>query len=152
MSVLRCWVHRKRLQEATRETAKKIASLAEEDALAALEELAGPKKFIRGGRGNQMDIPLVVTTLDDQRPFPIKALLDSGCTGSSIDAAFVQQHQINTRKFPRPIPVYNANGTLNAGGPISEFVEMRMRVQDHIKHLSFSVTNLGKSDMFLGHE
>lgn len=152
VSVLRCWVHRKRLQEATHETAKEIASLAEEDALAALEELAGPKKFIRGGRGNQMDIPLIVTTLDDQRPFSIKALLDSGCTGSSIDAAFVQQHQINTRKFPRPIPVYNADGTLNAGGPISEFVEMRMRVQDHIEHLSFSVTNLGKSDMFLGHE
>lgn len=62
-----------------------IARLEESDAIAALEELSGPKRFIRGHHGHQIDVPLVITTLDDQQSFSVSALLDSGCTGSSIN-------------------------------------------------------------------
>ena len=52
----------------------------------------------------------------------------------------------------RPIPVYNTDGTMNSGGPISEFVEMKVKIQDHVERMEFAMTNLGKSAMFIGYE
>jgi transposase InsO family protein len=80
------------------------------------------------------------------------ALLDSGCTGSCIDKEFVRKNNIQTRKVPLPIPVYNADGSLNEGGPITEFVEMRMVIQDHTERIQFAVSSLGKTELFIGHE
>lgn len=57
-----------------------------------------------------------------------------------------------TKKLPRPIPVYNADNTLNTDGPISEYVELRMQIKDHNEIIQLAVTNLGKSDLFIGHE
>jgi hypothetical protein len=73
-----------------------------------------------------MDVPVHLQTLDSGSIFQLRALLDSGCTGSCIDKEFIRKNDIRTRKIPRPIPVYNTDGTLNEGGPITEFVEMRM--------------------------
>lgn len=152
IGILRSWVHKKRPLEACHETLQELRSLSSEQRIRALEELARPKQYIRGTRGNQLDVPLVLSTLDDARTFSTKALLDSGCTGSSIDADFVRQHGIETRQLPRPIPVYNTDGSLNSGGPISEVVELQIKIQDHIERLPFAVTNLGKSNLFLGYE
>ena len=145
-------MHKKRMLEATHATIREIAGLVDEDALEALRELARPKQFIRGRRGNQMDVAMTMTTLDDQRTFSTKALLDCGCTGSSINEDFVRRNHINTRKLPRAIPVYNADGTLNSGGPIAEFVDLKIQIQNHVERLPLAVTNLGKSDVFLGFE
>ncbi|CDO72200.1 hypothetical protein BN946_scf184970.g52 [Trametes cinnabarina] len=90
--------------------------------------------------------------LDDRRSFSVQALLDSGCTGSSIDVDFVRRNHIPTRKLPRPIPVYNADNTLNKGGPISEYVEGIVRIGDHSERMTLAVTSLGKSDIFIGYE
>ena len=153
VGVLRNWVHKKRRQEATYDAVKEIASMEESTALLALHELAAPKKYIRGHRGGrQMDITMTLSTLDDERDFRVDALLDSGCTGSSIDAGFVERNKINVRKLPRPIPVYNADGSLNKGGPIAEYVDLRVKIQDHVERMSFAVTNLGKTDVFIGYE
>lgn len=73
-----------------------IAGLEESDTIAALEELSSPKRFIRGHHSHQIDVPLVITTVDDQQSFSISALLDSGCIGSSINQQFVKKHQIST--------------------------------------------------------
>ena len=50
--------------------------------------------FVRGTQGDQMDVKLVVTTLDTQDTYQIKALLDTGCTGSSINRDFINRNQI----------------------------------------------------------
>ncbi|KAI8994100.1 hypothetical protein BD414DRAFT_400161, partial [Trametes punicea] len=143
IATLRNWVHKKRQQEATYETLQQIRELPDADAILVLQELARPKQFIRGGRGDQMDIPLTLTTLDDGRSFSICALLDSGCTGSSIDIDFVRRNNIRTQQLPRPIPVYNADNTLNKSGPISEYVEALVRIGDHSEKLALAVTSLG---------
>ena len=80
------------------------------------------------------------------------ALLDSGCTGSCIDREFVRKNNIQTKKVHLPIPVYNVDGSLNEGGPITEFIEVRMVVQDHTEQIHFAVSNLGKTELFIGHE
>ncbi|EGN91060.1 hypothetical protein SERLA73DRAFT_67790, partial [Serpula lacrymans var. lacrymans S7.3] len=82
----------------------------------------------------------------------VEALLDSGCTGSCIDSQFVKDKRYETRKIPRPIPVYNADGTLNKNGAINEFVILLMEIDGHVEKIHLAVTNLGNGKMFLGHE
>ena len=95
---------------------------------------------------------LVLQTLDDGHILQIIMLLDSGCTGSCIDKEYVHENNIQTKKVPLPIPVYNADGSLNEGGPITEFVEVRMVIQDHTERIQLAVTNLGKTKLFIRHE
>ncbi len=47
--------------------------------------------------------------------------------------------------------MYNANGTRNAGGDITEFVELQMTIGGHAERIDLAVTNLGKKDVYLGH-
>jgi hypothetical protein len=124
IGILSSWVHTQRRAEVTQKTIEEINGLSDEDAVDALKELRLPKRYIRKQGQSQMDIPVHLQTLDSGSIFRLRALLDSGCTGSCIDKGFVKRNDIRTRKVPRPIPVYNADGTLNEGGPITEFVEM----------------------------
>ena len=87
---------------------------------------------------------LSITTLDTHQTYAVKALLNSGCTGSAIDAGFVKEHGINTKKMHVPIPVYNTDGSHNSGGSIKKYVELIVRIKDHIERLMLAVTNLGK--------
>ena len=75
-----------------------------------------------------MELPVIVSRLDTLECFPIKALLDCGCTASSISQSFVDKHQILTHRLAKAIPVYNADGTMNAQGNITEYVVLRMRI------------------------
>ena len=97
-----------------------------------------------------MDVNIRLQTVDDGRFFATKALLDCGSTGSCISEDFVRKNQIRTTKVARPIPIYNADGTENKGGPIREYVDMRMIVQDHVERIQFAVSSLGETDIFIG--
>ena len=99
-----------------------------------------------------MNLPLKLQTLNDGRFLSVKALLDSGSTGSCINKRFVEKNEIPTKRMPRPIPIYNADGTLNKDGTIKEYVEVRMIIQDHVERIQFAVSNIGESDVFIGHE
>ena len=54
--------------------------------------------------------------------------------------------------FDQPIAVFNADGTPNIGGSLTHYVVVRIQIGDHAEHLPLFVTDLGKSDLFLGHE
>ncbi|KAG2126606.1 hypothetical protein DEU56DRAFT_693711, partial [Suillus clintonianus] len=107
MGLLRTLVHPKRRLETTPEVLRELNALSLVEASEAIDELSGPKRYIRGS-GNSLTVPATLNTLDDCRSFSVKALIDSGCTGSSIDAGFIAAKGINTQKLARPIPVYNA--------------------------------------------
>ncbi len=81
-----------------------------------------------------------------------KGLLDSGCTSSAINRSFVNEHRLETRKVAVPIPVYNTDETRNAGGDITDFIELRMTIGDHTEHIDLAIMNLGKKDVYLGHD
>ncbi|KAG2056149.1 hypothetical protein BDR06DRAFT_852667, partial [Suillus hirtellus] len=51
-----------------------------------------------------------------------------------------------------PIPIYNADGTLNAGGVITDYITLQLTINDHIEHLTLGVTDLGKGELFIRHE
>ena len=87
-----------------------------------------------------------------RRQVTVNALLDSGCTGSCIDEDFVRQNDIRTRKTALPIPVYNADGSANANGSITEFVDIAMSIGDHQEQIALAVAKLGSAPLFIGHE
>ena len=93
-----------------------------------------------------------VTTLDTLQEISADCLIDSGCQGSFIDIKFVQDHGINTTKLPCPIKVFNADGQENIDGPISEMVTLHVKLGDHMERLDLGVTNLGRGQIFLGHD
>ena len=99
-----------------------------------------------------MDIEVKVQMLDDVRTFPLKALLESGSTGSCISRKFVNNNEIWTRKTMILVPVHNAYGTLNKNGSITNYVFLRLSVGDHMEQLEFAVADLGTHDLFIGHK
>ena len=115
-------------------------------------EWKSPGIYLRAARGNQIDVYMVLTTLDTRKSASVKALLDSGCTGSAIDEDFVKEMGWNVMKTTHPVPVYNADGTPNSGGAITEYVELEVKIGDHKERLHFAVTKLGKSKVFLGYD
>jgi hypothetical protein len=82
----------------------------------------------------------------------MKALLDSGCTGSCVNEDFVKKHQLNTTKLPKSIPVFNADGSLNVAGRLTHTVKLKVTIGGHTEIMDFGVSNLGSSDIFLGHD
>src|SRR6201996_9090369 len=81
------------------------------------------KVYIRSARVRLSTlIQAQLKTLDTGVKLGLSALLDSGATGLFLDSKFVQDNNLNTRKLPRAIPVYNVDGTLNQGGSIKEEV------------------------------
>lgn len=65
------------------------------------------------------------------KQFVVIGLIDSGCTGSCIDVDLVKRYNILTKKLRIPLPVYNADGSLNSMGKITDCVDMRMTILDH---------------------
>ena len=109
-------------------------------------------RYVRGAKGNQLMVPAHLYDLNGKPIALVSALLDSGCTGSCINQKFVDLHGLETRKLPYPIPVYNADGTVNRDGSIKEFVKIRIKIQEHEEYIDLAVTNLGDTDLYLGYE
>ncbi|KAF8667173.1 hypothetical protein AX14_006392 [Amanita brunnescens Koide BX004] len=81
-----------------------------------------------------------------------KKAFDSGCTRLCIDETFVDKHQIERRELPRPILVYNADGTPNANGMVTCMAQLRFTIGSHSELINFAVSTLDKNDIFLGHD
>ena len=150
--ILRNWSHPKRYDEINSDVIIQINRLSETLAIEAVEELKEPYKFVRGTKGTKLSLRANITTLDTRAEHTADALIDSGCEGSCIDVKYVIQNKLNTRKLARPIPVLNADGQPNVEGPISEMVSLELRIGTHIERIDFGVTNLGKGEIFLGHD
>jgi hypothetical protein len=128
-----------------------LNQLADEEVVIALQELASPKQYIQGSGGNKLHMN--VTLLPTRKPaIQVKALVDSGSTGSCIHRQLVEEYNLPTKKLPRPILVYNTDGTLNQDGDIKETVTLRLLVQDHEEKITLAVSNIGKADIFLSFE
>ncbi len=80
------------------------------------------------------------------------ALIDSGCTSSAINRAFVEKHNIPTSMTAAPITVYNVDGSKNSSGQITAFAELRIIIGDHAERLDLAITDLKDRDVFLGHD
>ena len=99
-----------------------------------------------------MDVPITIHIPETERAVEVTGLLDSGSTGSCVHRDFVKRHGLEMRALPNAIDVYNADGSTNSGGRITHYVRLPIQIGDHRETMTFLVTDLGKSDVFLGYK
>jgi len=92
-----------------------------------------------------------IGTTDTSELHSVKALLDSGVTGSFIDRDFVHSKGINTWTLSCNIPVFNVDGSPNETGQISEVVDVLLRYKTHSERMLLAVSGLGKQSLILGY-
>ena len=119
---LKTYARRDREIEIEEQTIIDINSLSEQDALWYIRNLRDKPRQVRATGKNQMDVSGVVITMDTLSRHSIKALIDSGCTGSCINEDFVRRHGLNTTKLPKSILVFNADGSSNIAGRLTHTV------------------------------
>ena len=136
----------------TDELVEFICQLSAEDMEVAVETLKEPICFIKGGRGKQLILLVMVIRLDNNSRTDTQVLVDNRCTRSCINHQFVANHKIPTKQIPFTIPVYNVDSTLNKNGSIKEFTMLQLAINDHYEHIDLVVTELKDTDLFLGHD
>ena len=110
---------------------EEVNALSEQDALWYIRNLKEKPRQVRATGRNQMDVSGVVITMDTLERQSMKALIDSGCTGSCINEEFVKRHKLNMNKLPKSIPVFNMDGSLNVAGKLTHMVQLQMIIGDH---------------------
>jgi len=103
-------------------------------------------------RGTFLLLPVEIGTTDTSKLHSVKALLDSGATGSFIDRDFVRSKGMNTRTLSRNIPVFNVDGSPNEAGQISEVVDVVLQYKTHSERMLLAVSGLGKQSLILGYD
>src|SRR5271154_5103998 len=108
------------------------------------------RKTFSLNKGDSVLVNISLKTLDTHNSINIDSLLDCGASGLFIDKQFVELNDITTRKLPRPIPIYNVDGTLNEGGTIKEAVNLIVSHGNHKERATFWVYGLGADQVILG--
>ncbi|OSX58722.1 hypothetical protein POSPLADRAFT_1118174, partial [Postia placenta MAD-698-R-SB12] len=67
--------------------------------------------------------------------------IDSGATGIFISPRFVREHRLRTKPLPRPIPIFNVDGTPNKEALIT----------GEPRFVKAYVASIGKEDIIFGH-
>ena len=148
---LKIYAHDTHKEQVDQTLIQQLNDLEEEDALWYLRKIKEPR-WINANGHREINLEMTITTLDTEEKFDVKALLDSGCMSSAISKRFVKEHQINTIKLPRAITAMNADGTINAGGKITDMVRLKIKIQDHEETMELTVADIGKKDIFIGHD
>ncbi len=119
-----------------------------------MEELRQPRHYICWLSGSEKALMtnVQIETIENCTCIASSALVDSGCTSSTINRAFVEKHNIPTHVTAAPITVYNADRSKNSAGQITAFAELRIIIGDHAEHIDLAVTDLKDHDIFLGHD
>ncbi len=132
-AILKNWIHKARAEEVMDDMIEGMQKAMRIDALWWLEELRQPKWYVSAlsRKGKDLTIDVQIETLENITKIATTALVDSGCTSSAINQAFVKKHNIPTHATATPIPVYNADGTCNQGGSITQYTEIRLVFGDH---------------------
>ena len=149
---LKTFVHESRRSEVTNELVEQVRGMTMAETHIVLRELQHKPRYIHQSYNkNTLDISTSILT-DDGKILSTKALIDSGCTGSLIDASFVKQNHIPVHQLQRKIPVYNADRTPNSRGAISSFVTIELTIDDHIERIALAVTDLRTHKIYLGYD
>jgi len=114
-----------------------------------------PKLFMISAldaRGTSLLLPVEIRTTDTSELHSVKALLDSGATGSFIDRDFVCSKGMNTWTLLRNILVFNVDSSPNEVGQISEVVDVVLRYKTHSEKMLLAVSGLGKQSLILSYD
>ena len=147
---LQLFIHDSCVEEVTPALVQRIKELLTTEALLLIRELQRKPCFMKWKRlENLLEVKAMVAGPDGTK-LPIIALVDSGCSSSTIDEMFIKENKLLTHDIPIPIPIYNANGSMNKGGSISKFTMVELIINNHSERLPLAITMLSTHAVFLG--
>ena len=86
----------------------------------------------------------------DQRA-ETSALLDSGATENFIHPNYARRKGLPVKLLPNPRKIVNVDGTFNAAGEITHYIDLEMTQGLKKVQLRFFLTDIGERDMILGY-
>ncbi len=78
-------------------------------------------------------------------------LADSGATDNFINSQLLKRLQISYLPVPKPIKIWNVDGTLNQDGNITHYTDLQVKTGKETHVLRFLITNLGRDEVILGY-
>ena len=150
---MRSFVHESRQEQVTPRLIRQLREINELEAQFILQELQQKPKFVQRKRQSDNTFKIKATLESPSgETFDVITLLDSGCTGTTINERFAKEKGLKMYKLPIPIPVYNADGSINSAGSIREFTIVEMRIGDHSEQIAMAMSNLSTHPIFLGYD
>jgi hypothetical protein len=95
--------------------------------------------------GSSMMILVTLEGLNNLKGCTVTGLINSGATGGFINECVVEEQGMEREALPIPVPVYNADGTLNKGGLITHVACLRLTVRDHTEVFPLAIMDTGKA-------
>ena len=89
--------------------------------------------------------------VDSNCSLAMKALINCGAMGEFIDHEFVRAHELWTYQLPHPIRLYNADGSPNEIGKITEAINLVVQYKGHKSRSKFYVLSISHKAIILGH-
>jgi len=80
----------------------------------------------------------------------VKALVDFKYTHMGINEQLVKDKRIQTKLINFSFKVFNADGTKN--GEMTRVAPLEIKINGHKEQLEAAVTDLNRTDIFLGHD
>jgi hypothetical protein len=103
-------------------------------------------------RTRELSVKTTVRT-ESQTISPVDTLIDSGCTHTCISKKLVEREGIPTKKMKNPVNVFNADGTKNKDGQITDYVNLEVELNGHKENIEATVVQLeDRADIFMGHD
>ena len=91
-----------------------------------------------------------IVKMKNGKNLKVKALVDSRCSHIGIDKQLVKNKRIQMKPINFSFKVFNADGTKN--GEVTRVVSLKIKINDYKKQLEAAVTDLNRTDMFLGYD
>ena len=150
---MRSFVHKSHQEQVTPRLIQQLREISELKAQFVLCELQQKLRFIQCKRqsDNAFEIKATLESPSGEA-LDVITLLDSRCTGTTINERFAKEKGLKTYKLPVPIPIYNTDGSINSAGSIREFAIVKMRIGDHSKQITMAMSNLSTHPIFLGYD
>ena len=86
----------------------------------------------------------------NSKKLKVKALVDSECTHTEINEQLVKDKRIQTKLIDFSFEVFNMDGMKN--GEVTKVVPLEIEINRHKETLEAAVTDLNRTDMFLGYD
>ena len=150
---VKSFVHESHQEQVTPRLIRQLREINELEAQFVLCELQQKPRFVQRKRQSDNTFEIKATLESPSgETLDIITLLDSGCTGTTINERFAKEKELKMYKLPVPIPVYNADGSINSAGSIREFAIVEMRIGDHSEQIAMAMSNLSTHPIFLGYD
>jgi len=102
-------------------------------------------------QGTSLLLPVEIRTMDTNKLYSVKALLDSRATRSFINRDFVHSKGMNTQIFLCNILVFNVDGSPNKAEQISEVIDILLYYKTYSERMLLAISGLGKQSLILGY-